>query len=706
MKTALYSLLVNRTPAIRRKYQEARKEARSPGARVLLWGKLLLWNVEYWLPGKKRSWEKRGFPEKKNLVFRESESFTGLPQERLLEQLAPFPVISFDIFDTLLLRPFSSPTDLFYLLGAELHYPDFPVLRMLAEDQARKRNREAGGLGEVTLEEIWTCLEPLTAIPRETGIEAEKALEERYCLENPYFSSLIPNLKKEGKVLLAVSDMYLDKSFLQRLLEKYYGPVFDGILVSGEEGCSKAQGGLYEKVWEIGEQLLNKRKAFSPKAPEKRRAFSGKSRKRTWQIAHVGDHPHSDIFMARKAGLQAFLYPNPQDMGNPGRAFDMSPITGSLYRGLVNLKLHTGCKKYSVFYELGYVYGGLGALGFCQFIRRKVLEKGIQKVCFLARDGDVLKRAFDFLYPEMDTFYILWSRNVSARLAAERFPFDFFRRFLFQKVNQGYSMEKIFASMKLSCLLKEACRYLKCQETSLLTEKRALGCRDFLLEHWRQVTGIYRKERALAGAYLSQTLFLEKTFQNEPHCPKRKAAVVDIGWSGSGPLGLEYVLHQTLGHSWQVFTFLAAGSGAPSPDRDSAQSFFFEGKMDSYFFSQNHNRDLWRFHDLHKKHNLYLELLFTSPSPGFQGFEEDREGKVKLLFGPREGHRKEIAQIHKGILDFIKDYQKIFGSILQKNQGEISGRDAYAPFVLLLGDRVFQKKLEGAFHWDTRENVE
>ena len=98
-------------------------------------------------------------------------------------------MVSFDVFDTLLLRPFSSPADLFYLAGTELHYPDFPTLRMLAEEQARKRKKENSGTGEVILKEIWECLEPLTGISPETGMSVEIAMEERYCLGNPYFSA-------------------------------------------------------------------------------------------------------------------------------------------------------------------------------------------------------------------------------------------------------------------------------------------------------------------------------------------------------------------------------------------------------------------------------------------------------------------------------------------------------------------------------------
>lgn len=697
MKAGIYQLAVNRVPSIRSKYQEARKKAFSKRARFLLLGKLFLWNLEYYLSGGRMQREEYTFPEKKKLLFQESKSYTGMYMKKLLDQLSGYEVISFDVFDTLLLRPFSAPTDLFYLIGVEFHYPDFPVLRILAENQARQRKKEKAGTGEVSLKEIWECLEPLTGIPAAVGVSMEMSMEEKYCLGNPYFLTLTQSLKKQGKILLAVSDMYLDRTFIQKILEKYYGPIFDRILVSGEEGSSKGEGSLYKKARYIAGKLLEERKDH---------VVNG------WPMAHVGDHHHSDILMARKNKIEPFLYPNPQETGNSWRSFEMSRITGGIYRGMINLHLHTGVRKFSVFYELGYVYGGLAALGFCQFIHRRAKELQINLVCFLARDGDILKQVYDRLYPGSRTCYLLWSRNVSARLAAERFPFDFFRRFLFQKINQGYTIEEIFQSMRLTDLTEEVCRFLGCSKDSILTEKKAVGCRDYLLGQWERVIKMYKEEQTLAGFYLRELFFpvYDQSWEEETEkdCPKetKKIVLADIGWAGSGPLGVEYLLHKTFGSSCQIYTFLAGSSGASSPERDSSQGFFFEGRMESYFFSQSHNRDLWKFHDLYKKHNLYLELLFTSPAPSFRGFEKTAEGHINFLFAPREKHEKEICQIQQGILDFVGDYQKYFGDFIEKGWGEISGRDAYAPLLLLLGDTGFQKKLEKSFFWDIRKNVE
>ena len=296
MKTKIYKLLVNgcRQSGENTGSQKRSRFQKRPGSPS---GKTPSLESGILSPGRQDRRRGTFLSGKEKLLFQESGSFSGMSGEILFEQLSGYDVISFDVFDTLLLRPFSAPTDLFYLMGIEFHYPDFPVLRILAEDQARQKKRKAEGTGEVTLKEIWKCLEPLTGIPAMTGTAMEISMEEKYCLGNPYFLPLVKALKKEGKILLAVSDMYLDRAFIQRLLVKYYGPVFDWILVSGEEGCSKGEGSLYEKVRDIGVKLMTAK---------------GSLPGGSCSIAHVGDNPHSDILMARKNKIEPFLYPNPR----------------------------------------------------------------------------------------------------------------------------------------------------------------------------------------------------------------------------------------------------------------------------------------------------------------------------------------------------------------------------------------------------------
>ena len=70
--------------------------------------------------------------------------------ETILHKAAPYPVVAFDVFDTLIKRDVARPTDLFALLSA-----DFAKARTQAEAEAR-----AAKSGEVTLAEIYArpCL--------------------------------------------------------------------------------------------------------------------------------------------------------------------------------------------------------------------------------------------------------------------------------------------------------------------------------------------------------------------------------------------------------------------------------------------------------------------------------------------------------------------------------------------------------------------
>lgn len=158
--------------------------------------------------------------EKKKLKLQES-ACPGRMDRRLLKQkMMAADVISFDVFDTLLLRPFSEPADLFYLAGMHFSCPDFRLLRVEAERKARQRKRKYGEEAEVTLAEIWDLLERMTGIPAEEGMAKEKEMEWKYCFANPYFAGVPQKLQEAGKTVIAVSDMYLEQEFLESLLLK------------------------------------------------------------------------------------------------------------------------------------------------------------------------------------------------------------------------------------------------------------------------------------------------------------------------------------------------------------------------------------------------------------------------------------------------------------------------------------------------------
>lgn len=82
---------------------------------------------------------------------------------------------------------------------------------------------------------------------------------------------------------------------------------------------------------------------------------------------------------------------------------------------------------------------------------------------------------------------------------------------------------------------------------------------------------------------------------------------------------------------------------------------------------------------LRKTTTWYWELLLGSEQPSFQGFYPNENGGYVLKFKEEETHAEEIRDIHTGILDFVDRWMEVHGP----EEGNISGRDAYAPMLLL-----------------------
>lgn len=141
---------------------------------------------------------------------------------------------------------------------------------------------------------------------------------------------------------------------------------------------------------------------------------------------HIGDNYTADVLAAKEAGLQTCYYPNVDRLGNPHRAADLTALIGSAYRGVLNNRLCCGAYRENQYFEYGYAYAGFYILGYCVWIHERVKAKGIDTLLFLSRDGDILQKAYQMLYPKENTQYVYWSRAAATRLTAGYFRNEFF----------------------------------------------------------------------------------------------------------------------------------------------------------------------------------------------------------------------------------------------------------------------------------------
>ena len=648
----MYGALVNSVPGIRERYKKKRYQG-TKGTRVIAWMYLMYLNIAYHVLRNKEIGviEKYPFYEKKLLYTKGSESSLSkrINPKDFARELADYDVISFDVFDTLIFRPFSSPTDLFFLLGNELQYMDFKRIRTETEWKAREKKYKNTGNYEVNLDEIYTLLAEETGIEKESAMRREIELEYKVCFANPYMYQVVNELRKMQKRLIITSDMYLNTEQIRKLLEKCGYGDFDSYYVSCDIGRSKSEGTLYDEVKRCEEKHAGKQ---------------------TLTFVHVGDNYTSDVENSKKHGFSSRHYANVNDVGARYRPEDMSAIIGSLYRGIVNTHIHNGLYEYSREYEYGFTYGGLFVTGYCQFIHKYVNMYKIEKILFLARDGYVLKKAYEILYPEEaeKCRYVYWSRLAATKMAAGYFKYDYFRRFLYHKVNQGYSLEEILTSMELEDMQDGLYKTIGYHKGTALTDKNVEKVKAFLGQQWEKVLEHYEDQLDAGKQYFSDVL---------SGC--KSAVAVDIGWAGSGAIALNHIVNQIWKMDIEITGIIAGTNTCHNAEPDASETFLQSGQLVSYMYSQRENRDLWKFHDAGKNHNLYWEMLLDAPHGSLKGFylNENNSYECRLK---EDSINNLINDVQNGIIDFIEKYKDAVkvSNLFEK----ISGRDAYAPMLL------------------------
>ena len=554
----------------------------------------------------------------------------------LAKGMMSYDVISFDVFDTLVLRPFASPSDLFILVGERLDIMDFCEIRIQAEQEARRISELERGNREVTLLDIYRLVEEETGIDAEKGAETEFAVECSLCYANPYMAEVFRMMKGQGKTVAAVSDMYLPEEKMRLLLARCGYDGFDAILVSCDYNCSKRNGGLYD--------ILKQR------CPQR--------------IVHVGDNPVSDIEAAAEKGIDTRYYQNVNEAGAPFRAGDMSRLAGSAYRGIVNARLHSGRYHYSPHYEVGFVYTGLYVMGFCQWIWQYAREHRLDKILFLAREGDLYQKVFRQMHPEMPTEYVLWSRIPVVKTIVGKNRHPYLLQIIHHKANALYKSKVgiLFERTGIGAL-KKYLRDYRVREEEYLTPDNERIVRRLIIEHWEEVCACCQKDQDYIREYLLRKIG-----------DARRAAVVDVGWSGNNVLQVKYLAEQEYRSGCEIHCLLAA---ARNVNDTYMAGMMQKQEVKTYIFSNMQNKGL---HDAHQEENsrlnsFFFEILTQSNTPTFLGFDE--EGRFLYDIPEAENYRHN-SEIHRGALDFVREYQARFREY--PYMMDISGHDAYMPF--------------------------
>lgn len=307
-------------------------------------------------------------------------------------------VISFDIFDTLLIRSCKNPTDVFYSIG-ETHNSDFPSYRIESE----KRAREKVSSKEVTLDEIYS--EMPDYLQQLKSVELD--YESQTLHLNPRIVPILNAALESGKTIICVSDMYLPSSFLSDLLLKNGIEGISKVYVSSEYRKNKGSGELFSQVLDDY--------GISPD-----------------RLTHFGDNEASDYAIPRTMGISAYLVDRYIDRFLQASSnykylkfFEKNDtLSSSVHLALMSEYRYTEDISCSFWRDFAYCVGGPLAYSYVQFICKVAEAEKIDKLLFVARDGMMLQKIYKMFFfsrYKIDSEYVYLTRHVGIISLLEHF---------------------------------------------------------------------------------------------------------------------------------------------------------------------------------------------------------------------------------------------------------------------------------------------
>lgn len=532
----------------------------------------------------------------------------------LQEKINQADVVSFDIFDTLITRIYSNPTQLFYHLEEIADKPGFCDARIKAEAKAREKACELKK-GEVLLEEIYAEIDKNYC----DLMEQEIALELFACRADNDMKAIYENAVQRKRVIIT-SDMYLPKEVVEKILSKEGFAGYERLLLSSEQMKTKADGSLYDEL------IL-----CAQTSPE--------------NILHIGDHEYTDIRMAQSKKLNTYHYIN-------NKIADYQ-IKNSQFLAVINkynLKnsalailptlIREQETKYpeDYWYHFGFKYVGMLATGYVKWLREQFENDGIKKAFFMLRDGYIFHKVFERLFPEFPSENIYGSRRMFLFAGMENYEDIEFNTIGIHTAGLTYKSFWTRLCIQSEELQKEFEIRFPNQNKTIATSEELTEIGLFLKEHTDAFLALGKIERDDILGYFRQIGLLEK-----------KVAVVDLGWKASMLKGIEKACQ--LGNIHGDISGYYIGTHSKTEGLD----------IKTYALENACARDYKIADILNNKYVIsILELAFSAPHPSILKIKKDKNVYKPVYQNAcdNEKRRMDICdRILHGVLDFVDAFE-------------------------------------------------
>ncbi len=531
----------------------------------------------------------------------------------LLRSIDAAEVVSFDVFDTLFVRPLADPEDAFDMLGERFGIDGFRSIRREAQIKAFQRMHLAGQ-GEITLEGIYACMSGLPANVNAASLcQAEIELELALTVPNADLIDMFKEIVGCKRVVI-VSDMYMPQSFFEVLFDKYSLPRVP-MYISADRGATKRdRGELFDRlVAEVGVSAD--------------------------KVLHIGDNHLADVLRAQERGLRAFHYTNPASA-----PYTVSSSLGASIAASM-VKLHDRRDAVNTFYGLGYRFGGPAALGLLDWVRDQAVLDAVDVVLFVARDGYVLDQMVQRGHaPGLPPHaYFPGSRVAFALSTINERNFDRWIEFLVSG-SYGLSPDEVLERIGVTAPERSVMEDLGLGDGVIIDAHNLGRVCEFL--------SAYRAEIVRTAIRNRRGLFnLLRSFGIRSGM---RVAMVDVGWSGTTQETLRNALADML--DVEMVGYYLGLADSPECRRRRAE-MTMKALLDSSSAGMERMAKLY-------ERRVGVELMFSAPHEATIGYELQDHGKVNVIEDLGRGAdsvalREVVRELQRGMLDFADSYKEV-----------------------------------------------
>lgn len=339
-----------------------------------------------------------------NTFGKQFEIGKDVDKDKLVRMIDDYDVITVDLFDTLITRDTYDPRDVFGIVEnvskrRGLTVDGFKIKRLQAELNVFWNRHTLENIYSV-LKDYYGWSEKEVEQVKRIEVEVEKGVS----VARRDLCDLLRDVKKNGKKIFVITDMYLPKDILFEILSKHGIDFIDDIFVSGYYGTEK-QRGLFELF---------------------------KTEVARHNCLHIGDNKVADGVAACAAGIDSVLISSSSEMLKASVFNDCRRYVGSDFADLMLGKIQA-MKFSDVFVEDSYfcidglmeyveVFIAPFVLMFvCWIVEKLSMNRKHKYILFGARDGYVLKKVYDLIRKMVDadlpeSKYVYISRSSSKKI--------------------------------------------------------------------------------------------------------------------------------------------------------------------------------------------------------------------------------------------------------------------------------------------------